>query len=69
MVLLAIAMVSSFPYAKLAKVFKLPPMAVAAPAARHGLANTQVTFGLLVLVYLVSGPVLWARQRRDRRNA
>ncbi|GAB4049205.1 CDP-alcohol phosphatidyltransferase family protein [Catellatospora paridis] len=62
-VLLAIAMVSSFPYAKLAKVVKLPPTLFLLPLV--GLVwNTQVTFGLLVLVYLLSGPVIWARQRR-----
>ncbi|WP_230687125.1 CDP-alcohol phosphatidyltransferase family protein [Catellatospora vulcania] len=62
-VLLAIAMVSSFPYAKLAKVVKLPPTLFLLPLV--GLVwNTQVTFGLLVLVYLMSGPVIWARQRR-----
>lgn len=63
-VLLAIAMVSSFPYAKLAKVIKLPPTLFLLPLV--GLVwNTEVTFGLLVLVYLMSGPILWARQRRS----
>ncbi|WP_222106119.1 CDP-alcohol phosphatidyltransferase family protein [Catellatospora sichuanensis] len=62
-VLLAIAMVSSFPYAKLAKVVKLPPTLFLLPLV--GLVwNTQVTFGLLVLVYLLSGPIIWARQRK-----
>jgi CDP-diacylglycerol--serine O-phosphatidyltransferase len=62
-VLLAIAMVSSFPYAKLAKVIKLPPTLFLLPLV--GLVwNTEVTFGLLVLAYLMSGPILWARQRR-----
>ncbi len=62
-VLLAIAMVSSFPYAKLAKVVKLPPTLFLLPLV--GLVwNTQITFGLLVLVYLLSGPVIWARQRK-----
>lgn len=62
-VLLAIAMVSSFPYAKLAKVFKLPPWLLAIPALGV-VANLQITFGLIVLVYLLSGPILWARQRK-----
>ncbi len=67
-VLLAIAMVSSFPYAKLAKVIKLPPTLFLLPLV--GLVwNTEVTFGLLVLVYLISGPVLWARQRAAARTA
>jgi CDP-diacylglycerol--serine O-phosphatidyltransferase len=62
-VLLAIAMVSSFPYAKLTKVFKLPPWLLLVPVVGVVL-NPQVTFGLIVLVYLVSGPLLWARERR-----
>ncbi len=62
-VLLAIAMVSSFPYAKLAKVVKLPMWLFAIPLVGV-IANMQITFGLIVLAYLVSGPILWARQRR-----
>jgi CDP-diacylglycerol---serine O-phosphatidyltransferase len=62
-VLLAVAMVSSFPYAKLAKVIKLPPWLLVIPVFGI-LFNAQLTFGLLVLAYLVSGPILWARQRR-----
>jgi len=62
-VLLAVAMVSSFPYAKLAKVFRLPPWLLILPVLGV-LANAQVTFGLVVLAYLISGPILWARQRR-----
>jgi CDP-diacylglycerol--serine O-phosphatidyltransferase len=62
-VLLAIAMVSSFPYAKLAKVVKLPPWLLIIPVLGI-LFNAQLTFGLLVLAYLISGPILWARQRK-----
>ena len=62
-VLLAVAMVSSFPYAKLAKVFHLPLWLLIIPVLGI-VANLQLTFGLIVLAYLVSGPVLWARQRR-----
>jgi CDP-diacylglycerol--serine O-phosphatidyltransferase len=62
-VLLAVAMVSSFPYAKLAKVIKLPPLLLAVPVLAL-LANHEIAFGLIVLAYLVSGPILWARQRR-----
>jgi CDP-diacylglycerol---serine O-phosphatidyltransferase len=62
-VLLAVAMVSSFPYAKLAKVIKLPPWLLVVPVLGI-LFNAQLTFGLLVLAYLISGPILWARQRR-----
>ncbi|WP_254548683.1 CDP-alcohol phosphatidyltransferase family protein [Catellatospora tritici] len=62
-VLLALAMVSSFPYAKLAKVVKLPPTLFILPLV--GLVwNPLVTFGLLVLVYRARGRRLWARQRR-----
>jgi CDP-diacylglycerol--serine O-phosphatidyltransferase len=62
-VLIAVAMVSSFPYAKLAKVFKLPPWLFLLPLAGV-IVNAQITFGLIVLAYLVSGPLLWARQRQ-----
>jgi CDP-diacylglycerol--serine O-phosphatidyltransferase len=62
-VLLAIAMVSSFPYAKLAKVVRLPLWLLIIPLVGV-VANMQMTFGLIVLVYLISGPILWARQRR-----
>jgi len=62
-VLLAIAMVSSFPYAKLAKVIKLPVWLLVLPLL-GAVANMQVTFGVLVMIYLMSGPILWARQRR-----
>jgi CDP-diacylglycerol--serine O-phosphatidyltransferase len=62
-ILLAIAMVSSFPYAKLAKVVKLPLWLLVIPLVGV-VANMQMTFGLIVLAYLVSGPILWARQRR-----
>ncbi len=61
-ILLAIAMVSSFPYAKLAKVFKLPPWLLLVPILGV-LANLQLTFGLIVLAYLVSGPVLYLLAR------
>jgi CDP-diacylglycerol--serine O-phosphatidyltransferase len=61
-ILLAIAMVSSFPYAKLAKVAKLPPWLLVLPLV-GAVANMQITFGILVLAYLFSGPILWARQR------
>jgi CDP-diacylglycerol--serine O-phosphatidyltransferase len=61
-VLLAVAMVSSFPYAKLAKVVKLPPWLLILPVL-GAIFNHQIAFGLIVLAYLVSGPVLWALQR------
>jgi CDP-diacylglycerol---serine O-phosphatidyltransferase len=61
--LLAIAMVSSFPYAKLARLIKLPPWLVLLPVL--GLVvNMRLTFTLIVVAYLLSGPLLWLRQRR-----
>ncbi|MGN9812046.1 CDP-alcohol phosphatidyltransferase family protein [Micromonospora sp. BQ11] len=61
--LLAFAMVSSFPYAKLARLVKLPPWVWLAPVV-GALVDVRVTFALIVVGYLVSGPVLWLRQRR-----
>ncbi|KOX04071.1 CDP-alcohol phosphatidyltransferase family protein [Micromonospora profundi] len=61
--LLAFAMVSSFPYAKLARLMKLPPWLWLAPVV-GALVDVQLTFVLIVVGYLVSGPVLWLRQRR-----
>ncbi|NYH43363.1 CDP-diacylglycerol--serine O-phosphatidyltransferase [Micromonospora jinlongensis] len=61
--LLAFAMVSSFPYAKLARLVKLPPWLWLAPVI-GALVDIRITFALIVVGYLVSGPVLWLRQRR-----
>ncbi|MFY1687875.1 CDP-alcohol phosphatidyltransferase family protein [Plantactinospora sp. WMMB782] len=61
--LLAFAMVSSFPYAKLARLIKLPPWLWLAPVV-GALVDIRLTFALLVVGYLVSGPLLWWRQRR-----
>ncbi|WP_091673126.1 CDP-alcohol phosphatidyltransferase family protein [Micromonospora auratinigra] len=61
--LLAFAMVSSFPYAKLARLVKLPPWLWLAPVL-GALVDIRLTFALVVVGYLVSGPVLWLRQRR-----
>jgi CDP-diacylglycerol--serine O-phosphatidyltransferase len=61
--LLAFAMVSSFPYAKLARLVKLPPWLWLAPVV-GALLDIRITFAFVVLAYLVSGPVLWLRQRR-----
>lgn len=61
--LLAFAMVSSFPYAKLARLLKLPPWLWLAPVI-GALIDIRLTFALIVVGYLVSGPVLWLRQRR-----
>ena len=61
--LLAVAMVSSFPYAKLARLIKLPPWVWLAPVVGV-LIDVRLTFGLIVLSYLLSGPLLWMWQRR-----
>ncbi|WFE23436.1 phosphatidylcholine/phosphatidylserine synthase [Solwaraspora sp. WMMD937] len=61
--LLAFAMVSSFPYAKLARLIKLPPWLWVVPVV-GALIDARLTFGLTVLAYLVSGPLLWLHQRR-----
>ncbi|MFU8854099.1 CDP-alcohol phosphatidyltransferase family protein [Micromonospora sp. SL1-18] len=61
--LLAFAMVSSFPYAKLARLVKLPPWLWLAPVV-GALVDIRLTFALVVVGYLASGPVLWLHQRR-----
>jgi CDP-diacylglycerol--serine O-phosphatidyltransferase len=61
--LLGLAMVSSFPYAKLARLAKLPPWLFLLPVL-GALVDFRLTFVAVVLAYLVSGPVLWLRQRR-----
>ena len=60
---LAFAMVSSFPYAKLARLVKLPPWVWLLPAV-GALVDPRLTFVVAVGVYLASGPVMWARTRR-----
>ncbi|GAA0717408.1 CDP-diacylglycerol--serine O-phosphatidyltransferase [Dactylosporangium roseum] len=60
--LLGLAMVSSFPYAKLARLAKLPPWLLVLPVI-GALVDYRITFVAVVLAYLVSGPVLWLRQR------
>ncbi|MCW6006858.1 CDP-alcohol phosphatidyltransferase family protein [Micromonospora sp. CPCC 205371] len=61
--LLAFAMVSSFPYAKLARLIKLPPWLWLLPVV-GALVDPRLTFAVVVAGYLVSGPVLWLRHRR-----
>ncbi|GIJ04222.1 CDP-alcohol phosphatidyltransferase family protein [Spirilliplanes yamanashiensis] len=61
--LLAVAMVSSFPYAKLARLVKMPPWLWLVPLV-GAFADWRLTFVLLVAAYLASGPVLWLRSRR-----
>ncbi len=59
---LALAMVSGFPYAKLGRLAKLPPWLWLLPAV-GALLDYRITFAALVALYLVSGPVLWLRYR------
>jgi CDP-diacylglycerol--serine O-phosphatidyltransferase len=61
--LLAFAMVSGFPYAKLARLVKLPPW-VWLPPIVGALVDARLTFALVVFGYLASGPLLWLRVRR-----
>jgi CDP-diacylglycerol--serine O-phosphatidyltransferase len=59
---LAIAMVSGFPYAKLSRIARLPLWLFAAPVAGL-LVAPQLTFAVGVALYVISGPLLWLRQR------
>jgi len=61
-VVLALAMVSSFPYAKLARLLRLPPWLLVLPAV-GALLDYRLTFAGVVAAYLVSGPLLWLRHR------
>jgi CDP-diacylglycerol--serine O-phosphatidyltransferase len=60
---LAFAMVSSFPYAKLARILKMPPWFWLAPVI-GALIDPRLTFVAAVAAYLASGPVLWMRARK-----
>jgi len=62
--LLAFAMVSSFPYAKLARLVKLPPWFWLAPIV-GALVAPRLTFVFLVATYLASGPVMWLKAKRE----
>jgi CDP-diacylglycerol---serine O-phosphatidyltransferase len=59
---LALAMVSSFPYAKLARLLRLPPWVLALPVVA-ALIDYRVTFAGLVVAYVASGPLLWLGRR------
>jgi CDP-diacylglycerol---serine O-phosphatidyltransferase len=61
-VLFGLAMVSSFPYAKLARLLRLPPWMLVVPVV-GALVDYRVTFVAVVVAYLVSGPVMWLRHR------
>jgi CDP-diacylglycerol--serine O-phosphatidyltransferase len=60
---LALTMVSGFPYAKLARLVKLPPWLLAVPVI-GALVDYRVTFGLVVVAYVTSGPLVWLRRRQ-----
>jgi CDP-diacylglycerol--serine O-phosphatidyltransferase len=59
---LAFAMVSSFPYAKLARIVKLPAWVWVMPVV-GALIDPSLTFVALVVAYLASGPVVWLSKR------
>lgn len=60
---LAIAMVTSFPYAKLASIIRLPMWLWVVPAI-CAMISVPFTFAAAVGVYLISGPVVWLRHRQ-----
>jgi CDP-diacylglycerol--serine O-phosphatidyltransferase len=61
----ALAMVSSFPYAKLVRVLRLPLWVWALPAI-CAMISVPGTFAAIVGGYLVSGPALWLYHRQRR---
>ena len=65
----ALAMVTPFPYVKLAKILRLPPWVWVAPAI-SAMISLPLTFLAIVGGYLLSGPVLWlVHRRRDAAPA
>lgn len=62
----AVAMVTSFPYAKLASVLRLPLWFWVAPAV-CAMISVPATFAGVVGAYLISGPLVWAYQHRPAR--
>jgi CDP-diacylglycerol--serine O-phosphatidyltransferase len=61
--LLAFAMVSSFPYAKLARLIKLPAWVWLLPLVA-AFVDPRLSFVILVVGYLMSGPAMWIRTRK-----
>ncbi len=59
---LALLMVTTFPYAKLAQLRRLPLWLLIVPIA-GALLDPTVTFLVLVGIYLISGPLLWLKHR------
>ena len=58
---LALLMVSTFPYVKVAQLRRVPLWLWLLPTV-GALVNYEVTFALMVVTYLASGPILWARK-------
>jgi CDP-diacylglycerol--serine O-phosphatidyltransferase len=58
----ALAMVTSFPYVKLARVFRLPMWLWVVPAI-CAMISVPGTFAAVVGGYLISGPLLWIYRR------
>jgi CDP-diacylglycerol--serine O-phosphatidyltransferase len=64
----ALAMVTSFPYAKLARVLRLPPWVWVLPAICL-MISVPGTFAFVVGGYLLSGPLRWLYDSRHRLTA
>jgi CDP-diacylglycerol--serine O-phosphatidyltransferase len=60
---LGLAMVSSFPYAKLPRLLRLPPWLLLLPVV-GALIDYRLTFAGVVVAYLLSGPLLWLREHQ-----
>ncbi len=60
---LALLMVSTFPYMKIGQLRRLPPW-IWVVVALALWADPSTAFSLVVGAYLLSGPLLWAKQRR-----
>jgi CDP-diacylglycerol---serine O-phosphatidyltransferase len=60
---LGLAMVTSFPYAKLARVVRLPLWLWVFPAI-CAMISVRGTFAAVVTAYVVSGPLVWVLHRR-----
>ena len=65
---LAVLMVTTFPYAKLAQLRRLPLWLAIVPVA-GALLDLRTTFLALVAVYLLSGPAIWLFRRRRTATA
>jgi len=63
---LALLMVSTFPYVKLQRMLRIPVWLWTIPIIAGYFFSPLLAFGLLVAAYLASGPVMWARNRPAR---